>query len=71
MLKLRKKSDPCAGTVLFRGSPAPRPEHMSYLRQAGVAIGATRQGKAGWQVRIEAAEGAYPVAHERRQPPRR
>jgi hypothetical protein len=28
MLKRRKKKDPCAGSVLFRGSPAPRPEHM-------------------------------------------
>ncbi|MFG0285314.1 MAG: DUF2314 domain-containing protein [Phycisphaerales bacterium JB039] len=48
MLRLRKKKDPCAGTVLFRGSPAPRPEHLGYLRRSGIELRTSQQEASGW-----------------------
>lgn len=50
MLKLRRRKDPCAGTVLFRGSPAPRPEHMTYLDRAGISLGPPGGESSGWSL---------------------
>lgn len=52
MLKLRKKKQLCAGTVLFRGSPAPRPEHMSYLERAGISLAPAQPESGGWRLRL-------------------
>lgn len=56
MLKLRKKKDPCAGSVLFRGSPAPRPEHMTYLERAGITLGPAKREQQGWKMKVSSPE---------------
>src|SRR5258706_1542514 len=49
----RNKTSTCAGSVLFRGSVAPRADEFAHLERRGFAIAATEPGRAAhWALRI-------------------